>query len=394
MPRLVMKWYAPLLIALFVLAWTPLAGAQTTPSTTNAISNNLAVSAGGVDIKNAMNVWIGKSKCSKDVTFKFTARGYSTKVPVLELWATNSATTDCSTVAARSSSAMGAKALCWLVQSASNVQMGAVKSLEASANRLFSEGGKDEACVAVTNQQYGVHLVPLMSATQEGTGTAPAPLTTQLLKAIFTLYTKTPKEPGSVKGVSGESSIGVTWKDPPDADTYTKYRVYYDVMQGGMDTGTDGGTDAGTDSTTDAGTDGTTDAGTDSTTDAGTDSVKCGSGMLLPGKAPPRTSGTIIAEDASSGSGSLSDLDGKLKIGQFAQVGVVTVDAAGNESVLSEVVCVKRVETNGFLDKYNATGDKGLDECSVHAPGSVGWGSLGCLTVLALTLVSRRRRAA
>jgi len=210
----------------------------------------------------------------------------------------------------------------------------------------------------VTNQQYGVYLVPLASATQSGTGMASAPLDTQVLKVVFTLYTLPPDKPTSIKGVSGESSVGVDWKAPESADMNTSYRVYYDIAQDG------------------------------------TGDVECGSGALVPGEAPPATSATIISEKEGSPGGSLSGLDGKVEIGQSVAVGVVTVDAAGNKSELSDVVCVERVETDGFLKLYEDQGGKGLDKCSVHAPGRVGWGSLGCLTVLGLTLVSRRRRTA
>jgi hypothetical protein len=71
---------------------------------------------------------------------------------------------------------------------------------------------------------------------------------------------------------------------------------------------------------------------------------------------------------------------------------VVTVDPAGNESLLSAPICVRREETIGFGDRCSMDPDCKLDSCALR-PGARTGGALGgaSLLVLALALFMRRR---
>ena len=82
-----------------------------------------------------------------------------------------------------------------------------------------------------------------------------------------------------------------------------------------------------------------------------------------------------------------------MAIGAEAAFGVIAVDTAGNQSLLS-VDCAIRVQTEGFCDVYaRDTGQPCPDECSVRAPGAGrSGGLLGVAFALAALLVWRRRR--
>jgi len=89
----------------------------------------------------------------------------------------------------------------------------------------------------------------------------------------------------------------------------------------------------------------------------------------------------------------LSNLEG-IETGTSLPAAVVTVDPAGNESTLSDVVCVQRVETNGFWDvcqndpKCAADFENGCSLSSNSGGGAVGLS----LLALALMTLNRRRR--
>lgn len=342
-----MKRYALLLIAALAL-WPEAVHAQT-----QAITNNLTVSVDGDTLDNGQNVFIGLAECKDDVEFKFSASSYTVKVPVLEVWVGQGSNAACATAASRKDSP-NQESTCWRVASKDNVQASTTVDITVDATALFSREGKK--CEEVTNQIYQVYLVPLESATQLGTGNAVEPISgAQSLSAKFTLYTKRPEPPTDVTGESGEETLGVDWDDSSSEDAFTTYRVYYDTAQDG------------------------------------TGDVECGSGALVAEEAAP-DGDTISSKKASSGGTSISASG--VEIGENIAVGVVTVDAAGNESVLSEVICVERVATDGFYDRYKAEGGDGLEECSAHAPGRVGISGWSSLTLIALGLLWRRRRIA
>ncbi len=350
MPRKVMKWLAPLLFVLTSLAWPAFGSAQTT--TANAISMGLRVFADGREFKNETRVFVGKSQCTSGVNFAFTASGYGMAVPVLELWASSSAGKDCSDAANRSSP-NNQPPVCWLVASETNVQPATSTTLKAEAIELFSQDGK--ACDEVTNLPYYAYLVPLASPTQPGTAMAPPAITgVTILRAVFTLYTQTPKAPTAVSGRSGETTLGISWKKASGADVNTSYRIYYDVGQGEGDAG-----------------------------------VECGSGGLVAGQ-DPKDNDTIDYKVEKTEGGSISG--SLVEIGDLVAVGVVTVDGGGNRSALSEIVCIEREQTDGFYDRYERANGNGLEKCSLHAPGKASWSGWGSLTMLALALVARRRR--
>jgi len=353
-----MKRYALLLIAALV-PWAGAAEAQT--STTPPISATLTVSINGEPVTNEDGGFIGRTRCAAGVSFKFQA-SYNVLVRSLEAWVTRNEGQDCSLATNRQIPAAGGTTNCWRAGSQGNLQPSIVSSLTVDATKLFSPKG--EACPEESNQPYWVYLVPLAAESDVNTATANPPIdtTTGVLSARFTLYTKVPDAPTGVKGSEGEQTLGVDWKDDPSGDPNVSYRVYYDTAQGGTDP------------------------------DAGGSEVKCGSGRLVAGEEAPAEGDKLFSEDANAGGTSLSA--SIVDIGESVAVGVVTVDPAGNESLLSEIVCIERVATDGFYDRYKAAGGDGLETCSAHAPGRVGISGWSSLTLIALGLLWRRRRIA
>jgi MYXO-CTERM domain-containing protein len=93
-----------------------------------------------------------------------------------------------------------------------------------------------------------------------------------------------------------------------------------------------------------------------------------------------------VAGSAASASVDLTALG--LAVGEGADIAVVTVDQALNESVVGEVGCVTREETMGFCDEYGQ-----CESCSIAEAG-FGRGSLagGLAVLLAALALTRRRR--
>ncbi|HTU63520.1 MAG TPA: hypothetical protein VMF89_33890, partial [Polyangiales bacterium] len=174
------------------------------------------------------------------------------------------------------------------------------------------------------------------------------------LTTTFTLFTQLPDAPTGLTPRDGESLIGVKFSPLSGAVPLTKYRGYFDW---------------------------------------GTGAEECGSGALAEDSEAPETEDTIASVTSTSTTINLKDLDAKdIPLDSLVAVSVVTVDPAGNESLLSAPICVKREETYGFSDRCNADPDCKLDSCALR-PGARASGSLGgaSLLALALALVLRRR---
>lgn len=117
-------------------------------------------------------------------------------------------------------------------------------------------------------------------------------------------------------------------------------------------------------------------------------------GEEAPRDIPPETFGAVRT----------ARLDGEalgLEINQYAAVAVTLVDRANNESRLSNVVCIQRVEVRGFWDAYCASrpgADGGLSPeacrqtygCAVQ-PGARGTNA-GWALVLGVMVVTMARR--
>ena len=127
------------------------------------------------------------------------------------------------------------------------------------------------------------------------------------------------------------------------------------------------------------------------------------SSVLMAGVAPPpRGARRIEREGQAITSAQLSGAELGLELGEFAAVAVVLIDRAHNESVLSEVACVQRVQVSGFWDAYCA--ERGMDVatcsdsfgCAVTSPGARtgGAAALWIAVFAAVGVVMRRARRA
>ena len=127
--------------------------------------------------------------------------------------------------------------------------------------------------------------------------------------------------------------------------------------------------------------------GTDATSSEG---GACGGGGLVAGALPPAGARLAVTTSASGGSADLNLVELGLEVGESVSVGVTARDEALNDGVLSEIVCVTRVETCGYLCQRG--GD--VSTCSA-APGTPrAAGGLGvALLSAALLLLARARRS-
>lgn len=178
-----------------------------------------------------------------------------------------------------------------------------------------------------------------------------------------------PAAPDNVEGGAGEKAIPVSW-DIGTGDP-EKFVVYIDdqASSGGGDT--DGGTSS----------DG-----------------KCSSSRLAAGTAAKDIPKGVRTKTIDEGTATGIDLDSGDIRGKLAAVGVVAVDQAGNESVLSEIACVEVVPTEGFWERYEKEGGNADEGCSVKRAGAgtrasdraAGLLATACALVVALRFRARR----
>lgn len=177
-----------------------------------------------------------------------------------------------------------------------------------------------------------------------------------------------PEAPTDLQPGAGDRQIQISWSNPTSATDANSVKVYVDV------------------------------AGCNE------DGEVIADGVLTAGAAPPEG-----IEPRTFGAVRTAQLDGEalgLSIGNYAAVAVTLVDRASNESVLSNVVCIQRVEVSGFWDAYCSTreGDGGVDGgmspevCRQTTSCAVQPGTRGSLTGVALVcgamfiMISRRRK--
>ena len=107
---------------------------------------------------------------------------------------------------------------------------------------------------------------------------------------------------------------------------------------------------------------------------------------LVPNMAPPSGARSV----ASTGVEAVT-LDGSmlgLEYGEYAAVAVTTMDLARNESVLSNVVCLQRVELSGFWDAYCA--ERGITDpamCRAQYSGCAATPGRGSAPSLAIAML-------
>lgn len=175
-----------------------------------------------------------------------------------------------------------------------------------------------------------------------------------------------PTPPGAPTGLepsAGDTQIGLAWDNPSGVESLSGANVYVDP--------------AGCDAS------GNPIAG----------------GALSAGGAPPSGITPITVDGTAVRSATIDGSSIGLEYGEYAAVAVSIVDRAHNESNLSNVVCVQRVQVRGFWDAYCA--ERGMDVSTCTAtygcsaiPGAPGGrGALGAVgLVIAAALAAARRR--
>lgn len=169
-----------------------------------------------------------------------------------------------------------------------------------------------------------------------------------------------PGDPTGLEPSAGDRQIAIAWDNPEGVESLSGANVYFDA------------------------------AGCDAS-----GNVIAG-GALTDGGPPPSSTPLTFSGLAVRS----ATLDGEalgIAVGEYAAVAVTIVDRANNESDLSNVVCVQRVEVRGFWDAYCAERGLERDACTTQygcAAGRSGArGSLAAIVLLlgAIALVSRRR---
>lgn len=164
-----------------------------------------------------------------------------------------------------------------------------------------------------------------------------------------------PAPPTGVTGGSGSSAVPVSWTGT--TGTVNGYRVYV----GSVTSSAEGGA--------------------------------CSAGGLVAGEAPPASATLAATASGTAGSVNLNLATLGLAIGDSVSVGVVARDTALNEGVLSNLSCVTRVETCGYLCQRGGT----ISTCSAvpgarRAGGVVG-AALAGLMLVGLVMRVRRSRS-
>lgn len=220
-----------------------------------------------------------------------------------------------------------------------------------------------DLCTSTRNSSLDIYIMP------ESTGSSDASV-----YALLTIYgdMSSPVSPTiTTTNPQGDNSVAVDWST---ASTYEVLgEVRYFALPGGCGTSSsDGGTDAGA-----------SDAGTDAgTSDGGTSAIGT---TLTAGLLPPLLDPSIhIGSAGSTGTATIRNSDiGLLAAGETAQLGMAMRDAAGNYSVISNVVCVQRITTYGLCDISGGNCPQG--GCAVSR-GDDPAASLGTLAVALVTI--------
>jgi hypothetical protein len=292
---------------------TASAQATGTTGTNSAFDPNFDAEIDGEEVNKTGDVYVTADQCQESVLFTFIARNYLVTIPVVEVWA--SSTADCNLAASRTTSNNNAAA-CWLLGTKTSVQ-GDTKLEGIPATKVFRTGTADEmGCPELAGTKYKVYFVPLQGPSDGNPASPPDALVgAQQLKGTFTLYSKRPEAPGGVKPLNGESRVALEWSAAANATSTTDYRAYFDTSIGADPT--------------------------------------CANSVLKEGDVGPEPDNqdTFRTGYDKGLSAKLTDLDSKgVAIGDYVAAAVTTKDIANNNSTMSEVVCIKRVQTDGFLD--------------------------------------------
>ncbi|MFM2419540.1 MAG: hypothetical protein RL385_4263 [Pseudomonadota bacterium] len=377
------------LFALGIAAGTALGGSPLAEAQTGyAVSTGLTVSrlnqAGEIadEVGSPTKLYATVADCEDDVTWQFEG-SYGTKVNVVEAWV-GIGTTDCSTATNRQRATSTSSATaCKLLEGFGAASVSSFKLKIPSDELFLGPGEADESfgCAATKGSPTKtLYILALDQATNVESNLAPAALTLAngygVLKVTFTPYTVRPNAPSDVKGLVGQSQIGVSFTAEKGNESLgTQYGAYFDF----------GSSSAA--------------------------AIGCGTGLLESAAAAAGT-GTAaeVVPDLSANeltlrvvktdgdTATLSNLDGLgIQIGDLTAVAAITIDPAGNFSAPTAPVCVERVKTGGFyaLCEADAECRKGLSSCSLQRglPENGLFAGLS-LTGLALGFALRRRRKA
>lgn len=194
----------------------------------------------------------------------------------------------------------------------------------------------------------------------------------------------------TTKNGTGDRTITL---DFTAGDFEANSQTYYFALPGAC-AGGGGGTDAGSDAGDDGGADaGSSDAGT--ATDAGTTGDGGTPVGFTEGYLPP-VGDAAFKTGAAGSSGSVQLRTSKLGLSTYpstASVGLSVRDAAGNYGVLSNIVCVTRVQTFGLCGGSDPGSAECPRGCAVSPRAAPSRSFLVLLGLAMMTLVRRRRGA-
>jgi hypothetical protein len=209
------------------------------------------------------------------------------------------------------------------------------------------------------------------------------------------LDTRPPNAPSNVQGGTGEKQIPVEW-ETSDSDL-EGFVVLIDPQSS---TGGGGGGSGSAGSSGGAGSGDDDDGGMDSqapTPSGGgnASSGDCGSDVLTPGGSAAGLPSRIRRKEVNGATASGLDLGPGDIDGDSAAIAVIAVDEAGNESLLSDLACVRVVPTESFWDRYQQ-GDAAVEEgcpCTALGPAQLqsAWPVGLSLSLIALSARRRRR---
>ncbi len=231
------------------------------------------------------------------------------------------------------------------------------QELEFTAADLFTDTRADADAKCNLQGPTTLFVVPLPSET---TTTSQAEAIGSPIKITFDVDFEPMAAPGGVRGGAGETSITVRWNSVGSTDPLMRYGLYLD---------------------------------TDAISEAG---GSCESDLLVKGKELDIFNEALKSRTTKGTSEEIKPSDFGVDIGEQIPAAVVTFDAAGNASVVSNVVCVQRVATSGFWDicDADASCSDEFNTCSVSLAGGRARSGFaaGTLLLLGLALWVRRRR--
>ncbi len=320
---------------------------------------------------NFMTQPLGLNDCGNAVHIQFTGiTSMGTTAQVIDVWRAAAATTMCPTGAlARTGTAQ----VCFPINvSAGNTVTNLTQfNLGVTPSELFGPvpgnlAAVDPCTTPVTTTQYFFFA----QTGNAGDTSTMWPAGTYLVMPIA-VDTQRPTAPVLNGPAAGDTSVALSWTTG-ETGTIGSERVYFDPA------GCSGGGDGGT-----------------------------GSSSVLMAGAPPPTSALVhtVPSLGTSGSVPTSALTGWASgtYGQSGAIAITVLDSAGNESMLSNVICVQHVRVTGFWEQYCAEHGMTTAQCTSNYHGcSVGvpsrrldLGALGLLGAALGLLVARgtRRRA-